>query len=184
MDVTLLRLAAVVYLFAAGSFIAYVVSLRERIARLSPIILFCGFLIHTSSLAIHFFESGFPAIAEFREALSFYSWLMVAVYLLVQLKYRLTVLGSIIAPLALLMTLAAFAFGEDAAELPPSLQSFWLPVHVTLAFLGNAVFALAFGVSLIYLFQEHSLKQKKMPSLIKRFPSLEALDRLNYVLLV
>jgi cytochrome c-type biogenesis protein CcsB len=184
MDVTLLRLAAIVYLCAAGTFIAYVASLQERIARLSPVILFCGFLIHTASLVIHFLQTGFPAIAEFREALSFYSWLMVALYLLVQLKYRLTVLGSIIAPLALLMTLAAFAFGEDPGELPPSLQSFWLPVHVTLAFLGNAVFALAFGVSLIYLFQEHSLKQKKMPSMIRRFPSLEALDRLNYVLLV
>jgi cytochrome c-type biogenesis protein CcsB len=109
---------------------------------------------------------------------------MVAGYLLVQLKYRLTVLGSIIAPLAFLMTLAAFAFGADAGDLPPGLQSFWLPVHVTLAFLGNAAFALAFGVSLIYLLQEHHLKHKKMTSLMKRFPSLESLDRLNYVLLV
>jgi cytochrome c-type biogenesis protein CcsB len=184
MDAILLKCAAILYLLATGSFITYVVLLKDSVSRLSPFVLFVGFAIHTVSLGVHFFATGFAGIAEFREALSFYSWLMVASFLLVQLKYRLTVLGSIIAPLALLMTLAASTFGAEAGELPPPLQSFWLPIHVTLAFLGNAVFALAFGVSLIYLLQEHHLKHKKMTSLMKRFPSLEALDRLNYVLLV
>ncbi|HUK40555.1 MAG TPA: c-type cytochrome biogenesis protein CcsB [Candidatus Acidoferrales bacterium] len=184
MDITLLKLTAVFYLFATGSFLTYIFLLKDSVSKLSPWILFCGFVLHTLALSVRFFQIGFAGIAEFREALSSFSWLMVAGYLLVQLKYRLTVLGSIIAPLALLMTLAAFAFGADAGELPPGLQSFWLPVHVTLAFLGNAAFALAFGVSLIYLLQEHHLKQKRMTSLMKRFPSLESLDRLNYVLLV
>jgi cytochrome c-type biogenesis protein CcsB len=184
MDATLLRLTAIVYLIATGSFVTYIVLPKDSVSRISPLILFCGFAIHTVSLLLRWFQLGFAGIAEFREALSFYSWLMVAGFLLVQLKYRLTVLGSIIAPLALLMTLAAFAFGTNGEELPPTLSSFWLPIHVTLAFLGNAAFALAFGVSLIYLLQEHHLKHKKMTSLMKRFPSLEALDRLNYVLLV
>ena len=179
MDILLLKLTAVVYLFATGSFLTYVFLLKDSVSKLSPWILFCGFAMHTLALSIRFFQSGFAGIVEFREALSFFAWLMVAGYLLVQLKYRLTVLGSIIAPLAFLMTLAAFAFGADLGELPPGLQSFWLPVHVTLAFLGNAAFALAFGVSLIYLLQEHHLKHKKMTSLMKRFPSLESLDRLN-----
>ena len=39
-------------------------------------------------------------------------------------------------------------------------------------------------MSLIYLLQERHLKHKKMTALMKRFPSLESLDRLNYVLLV
>ena len=140
MDITLLKLTALVYLFATGSFLTYVFLLKDSVSKLSPWILFCGFAMHTLALGIRFFQIGFAGIVEFREALSFFSWLMVAGYLLVQLKYRLTVLGSIIAPLAFLMTLAAFAFGADAGDLPPGLQSFWLPVHVTLAFLGNAAF--------------------------------------------
>ena len=88
------------------------------------------------------------------------------------------------APLAVLMTLAAFAVGRDSSDIPPGLETFWLPLHVTLAFLGNAVFGLAFAVSVIYLLQERHLKHKKMTALMKRFPSLESLDRLNYSLLV
>lgn len=184
MDVILLKLTALFYLLATGSFIVYVFLVRESVSKLSPLILTVGFLLHTAAIGVHFFQIGYPDVTQFREALSLYSWVMVAGFLVVQLKYRLTILGSIIAPLAFMMTLAAFAFGAGPEQLPAGLNSYWLAVHVSLAFLGNAAFALAFGVSIIYLLQERHLKHKKMTRLMKRFPSLEALDRLNYVLLV
>jgi cytochrome c-type biogenesis protein CcsB len=182
MSLILLKLTAILYLVATGSFVFYVVR-RDTASRLPPLILAGGFIIHTLSLAAYFIQEGFPALTEMREALLFKSWLMVAGYLLIQLKYRLTVLGGIIAPLAFLMSLASIAVGSGSGEIPPELKTFWLPLHVTLAFLGNAVFALAFAVSLIYLLQERHLKHKRMTALMKRFPSLESLDRLNYVLL-
>jgi cytochrome c-type biogenesis protein CcsB len=184
MDVSLLKISALLYLLASACFIVLIFFARERISSWSPIIFLAGFVVHTAALGVHFLQTGYLGIAQFREALSFYAWLLVAGYLLIQLKYRLAVLGAIIAPLASLMTLAAIVFGAGGGELPPALKTYWLPVHVTLAFLGNAVFALAFGVSLIYLLQENHLKRKKMTSAMKRFPSLEALDKLNYMLLV
>jgi cytochrome c-type biogenesis protein CcsB len=57
-------------------------------------------------------------------------------------------------------------------------------VHVTAAFLGNAVLTLAFCVSLVYLFRERQLKEKRIGGLSSRLPSLEALDALNYRALV
>jgi hypothetical protein len=36
----------------------------------------------------------------------------------------------------------------------------------------------------MYLLQEYQVKRKKAISLLRRFPSLEALDRMNYTLLV
>jgi cytochrome c-type biogenesis protein CcsB len=182
MSLILIKLTAILYLIATASFIFYVVR-RDTVSRLPPLILGAGFIIHTLALSAYFMREGFPALTEMREALLFKSWLMVACYLLIQLKYRLTVLGGIIAPLAFLMSLAGIAFGSGSGEIPPDLRTFWLPLHVTSAFLGNAVFALAFGVSLIYLLQERHLKHKRMTALMKRFPSLESLDRLNYVLL-
>jgi len=185
MDVTLLQIAALFYLLSAGAFVVYLVLLRPFLSRLAPLLLLGGFIAHAAALGFHFLQpAGYPAATHFREALALYSWVMVAVYLLVQLKYRLNILGSFIAPLAFLMSLGAFASGAGIAELPRALKTYWLPVHVTLAFLGNSVFALAFAVSLMYLLQEYQLKHKKMSVLQKRFPSLEALDRFNYVFLV
>ncbi len=184
MDINLLlKATALLYLLATASFVFYVL-VRNTASRLPTLVLLAGFVLHTSALGIHFLQEGYPAITQFYEAITFKSWLIVALYLVIQIKYRLTVLGAIVAPVVTLMTLAAFAFGSANGELPPGLKSYWLPVHVTLAFLGNAVFALAFAVSLIYLLQERGLKHKKMSALLKRIPSLEALDRLNYRLLV
>jgi cytochrome c-type biogenesis protein CcsB len=183
MDAILLKLTALAYLLAAGSFFLYLFR-GDPAARLPTALLLTGFIIHSSALIIRFFQEGFAGVAIMRNALLFYGWLMVGIYLLIQLKYRLAILGGIIAPLAFLITVSSFGFGTGRDEIPPGLESYWLPVHVTLAFLGNAVLAVAFGVSLIYVLQERHLKHKKMTALMKRFPPLESLDRLNYVLLV
>jgi cytochrome c-type biogenesis protein CcsB len=184
MEALLIKLAAAMYLAAAVCFF-YFIFRKDTASRLPALALTTGFLLHSLALIGKFLTEGFAAVALMGDALLFKSWLMVGLYLLIQVKYRLTVLGGgIVAPLAFLMCLAAFAFGKAVGEIPPGLKSAWLPVHVTLAFLGNAVFALAFGVSLIYLLQERHLKLKKMTALMKRFPSLESLDRVNHMLLV
>lgn len=184
MDILLLKGTALFYLLAMGAFFLYLVLLKDLYARIAPIILLIGFALHTAALVGQIAQNGFPAVTDLREALSVYSWLIVGIYLLVQLKYRLTVLGCFVAPLAFLMALAGVTFGLGAGELPPGLKTSWLYLHVTLAFLGNAVFALACAVSLMYLVQESRLKSKRMTALYKLLPSLERLDRLNYVFLV
>jgi cytochrome c-type biogenesis protein CcsB len=65
-------------------------------------------------------------------------------------------------------------------DLNPALDSFWLPVHVGLSFMGNAVFTVAFVAAILYLIQERMLKSKKFSALHYRLPSLETLDRVNY----
>lgn len=184
MDVALLKGTASLYLIATGTFILYVLLMKDFLSRTAPRVLLAGFLLHTAALAVQISQNGYPAVTELHEALSVYCWVIVGVYLLVQLKYRLTILGCFVAPLAFLMTLSGIAFGAGSGELPPGLKTYWLPVHVTLAFLGNAVFALAFAVSLMYLVQESRLKSKKTAALHKKWPSLERLDRLNYIFLV
>jgi cytochrome c-type biogenesis protein CcsB len=182
MDI-LLRVAAVCYFLATASFVFYVL-VRNTTSRAPTLVLFAGFVSHTAALGVHFLQEGYPAVTQFYEALTLKSWLIVALYLVIQIKYRVTVLGAIVAPVVFLMTLGSFAFGASSGDLPPELRTYWVPIHFTLALLGNAVFALACAVSLIYLVQEHGLKHRKMPALFKRIPSLETLDRLNYQLLV
>jgi cytochrome c-type biogenesis protein CcsB len=183
MDAIPLKATAVFYLLATAWYVFYVV-IRNTASRLPSVMLLCGFVAHTAAVAALFLQEGYPAVTALPDALLFMSWLMVAGYLLIQIRFPVPVLGCIVASLAFLMSLAALAAGTGAEAVPPPLKTFWLPLHVTLAFLGNAVFALAFGVSLIYLLQEHYVKQKKLTSMMKRVPPLEALDRLNYVLLV
>ena len=45
--------------------------------------------------------------------------------------------------------------------LPAPLRSVWLPIHVSLAFIGEALFVLAAIVSALYLVYESRLKSKR-----------------------
>jgi len=46
------------------------------------------------------------------------------------------------------------------------------------------LFALAFSAGIMYLLQERTIKRKNFGFLYLRLPSLESLDKLNYVCLV
>ncbi len=180
MDLFLLKLALVAYLGAAVGLALHLVTLKDGARVAGTIALATAFLAHGTSILVRSIAGGYPAFTTEYEALSFFAWLTVGVYIGVQARYRLPALGAVVAPLAFTVTLAAFAFYAGVRELPPNLRSAWLPVHVTSAFLGNAVLALAFCVSLVYLFHERQLKEKRIGPLTRRLPSLEALDQLNY----
>ena len=62
----------------------------------------------------------------------------------------------------------------------PALQSRWLYVHTTLAFLGDAFFVIAFAGGVLYLVQERQLKRRHPGAFYHRLPSLDLLDRVNY----
>jgi cytochrome c-type biogenesis protein CcsB len=89
-------------------------------------------------------------------------------------------LGAFVAPLAFVFSIFAAFLPGEIAELAPALNSYWLPVHVLLLFVGDAVFAVAFGAGIMYLLQEKQVKQKKMGAIFKRLPSLDVLDDINY----
>jgi cytochrome c-type biogenesis protein CcsB len=72
---------------------------------------------------------------------------------------------------------------QEIKPLSPVLQSYWLTIHTIVAFLGNAAFALAFGVGIMYLVQEHYVKSKHLGGIFGRLPSLQTLDALNYKLI-
>jgi len=184
MELVLLRVAIAFYL--AGTVAALVgIAVRQDLPRtLLPRLLAGGFLAHGASIAVRSWMAGHMAVTTLDEALSFLALLLVAVFLLVQLRRPLVALGAVVSPLAFGLTLAADAVYRGARPLPPVLDSAWLPVHVVLSFLGAAVFALAFSASLLYLLQERRLKAHRGRGALRFLPSLETLDRLNYACLV
>lgn len=183
-ELLFLRLAIVLYL--GGTVAALVgIAVRQDLPRkLLPRLLWAGFAAHAVSILVRSWTAGHIAVTTFDEALSFLALTLVAVFLIVQVRRPLVALGAVVSPLAFGLTLAADAVYRGARPLPPVLDSAWLPVHVVLSFLGDAVFALAFSASLLYLLQERRLKTRRGRGVLRFLPSLETLDRVNYACLV
>jgi len=58
----------------------------------------------------------------------------------------------------------------EAAELLPSLRSYWLVIHVTVATLSVAVFTIACAVTIAYLLRD-AFQRSGRGSLLDRFPA-------------
>jgi cytochrome c-type biogenesis protein CcsB len=179
----LFRIVLALYLGAAVCFVAHPIVERDSLRRAGPILLLAAEIVHAIEILVRSVAIGHIAVASFDDGLSFLAWTLTVIYLALDRGRALSVVGAVIAPLAFLLTLVAYMVASGTGELPETLRSAWLPVHVGLAFLGNAVFALAFATSLVYLFEDKRLKAKRPPR-TGGFPSLEKLDRLNHRLLV
>jgi cytochrome c-type biogenesis protein CcsB len=180
MNIHFFKLASFFYFFGALAYLAYVLFLKEILSKFAFTIVSIGFASHTLALITRYAEAGHTPVTNLHESLSFFAWMMMGVLLTVNLKYKVKILGAFITPIALILMLFAFTLPREILPLAPVLRSFWHPFHVVFAFLGNAIFALAFCCGVMYLIQEKQLKSKKMGAITKRLPSLKVLDDLNY----
>ena len=180
MEIVLLTSALVFYLLSTVGFLLALVSPQQFFGRIAPGLLLVACAAHGGAIMVRSLSVGYIAVTNPYEAVSFFTWMTSGLFLLVQWRSSLTVLGAVVSPIGFVLTLGVFVLYTQARALPPAMQSGWLPVHVTLAFLGNAVFCVAFFASLIYVFQEKRLKGKKIGGVLRHLPSLETLDKLNY----
>lgn len=151
--------------------------------RIMLLLVILGFILHTVSIIYRYMASGHIPITNPYEATSFFSWCSVLLFLFLELRYKIGLLGSFIMPVVFVLMLSASMLPREINPLSPVLQSYWLGIHTLLAFLGNAAFAMAFGVGIMYLVQEHYLKSKHHSELFHRLPSLQSLDEINYRLI-
>ena len=140
----------------------------------------CGFLLHTASIVYRYFDAGHLPITSMHEAASFFVWCIVLIFFFLEYSYKIGILGSFILPIVFILMLSSSVLPRGIRPLSPVLQSYWLGIHTFLAFLGNAAFAVAFGIGIMYLLQEHYLKSKHTHGLFKRLPSIQVLDEINY----
>lgn len=139
--------------------------------------------------ALDFMASGIQAgnipVTNLPQSLSFLAWLTAVVGLVLIVRLKMPAIGAFVAPVVFIAaTVASMMMRSGQVVIPKALHSAWLPVHVTLAFLGDALFVLAAAVSVVYLLREKKLKAKRpIGTADKSAPSLEKLDRLNYRLL-
>jgi cytochrome c-type biogenesis protein CcsB len=104
-----------------------------------------------------------------------------AIYLIVERKYENRILGAFTTPLAFLaMAYASLSpnISDRIQPLMPALKSNWLIAHVITCFIGYASFAIAFGISLMYLAKQRDTGDHT--SLLSRFPKSGFLDELNH----
>ncbi len=167
----------VLYFVATMSFLAYLLRRSEALSNVSLAITAAGFISHTVALVIRMVEASSTVPPSFSDALSFFSWMIILVFVLVEFRHRIHVLGSFMVPLALVSLVSSAALPETVPTLQPVFKTLWF--HVTLSMLGTVGFTVAFVAGVMYLIQDRLLKSKQFNVLYSKLPALDFLDHLN-----
>ena len=114
------------------------------------------------------------------------SAIIVGVFILVQFWQNLKFLGAYITGFALIVLgFGTVGFYVNVVPLPPALQSYWLIIHVFVATLGTAFFAIGAGLSIAQLIQSRR-EANKIGGLkfLATFPDAVKLENLAYRVIV
>ncbi|MFK5927472.1 MAG: c-type cytochrome biogenesis protein CcsB [Desulfuromusa sp.] len=188
----LFNITTIAYFAAMVLFFAYIATKNKTVALVATLTSLVGFLIQTTALGLRWYESyqilgqdGRAPLTNLYESVVFFAWSILLLYLLIDLKYKQRTIGAFVLPIALFSMLwAQMSLHADIDPLVPALQSNWLTYHVITCFLGYAGFAVAFGVSIMYLLkigkEEKYQGDGPMGGILGLFPPTKVLDDMNY----
>ena len=113
----------------------------------------------------------FVAVTNTYESLVFFSAMIALIVFLYRIQKRIRYLpligiGATVIALALL-ALSSSPIAPSGIEPPiPALQSYWLVLHVTMSFIGEAFFTVSFIASIIYLTTKNEDRKKNLDQII------------------
>ncbi len=184
------KMTSLAYMASTLAFFVFLAVRKKAVGLAGVLLAAAGFAAHTLALALRWKESygmgiGHAPLSNLYESVVFFSWSVVLVYLYLDLKFRCRAIGAFVLPFALLgVAGAGLWLNSDIEPLLPALQSDWLLYHVVTCFLGYAAFAVACGVSIIYLLKSRSGADSSSapaaPGFMSLFPGPAVLDELNY----
>jgi cytochrome c-type biogenesis protein CcsB len=168
---------------------------RPVFARIGTALTWLGFLFQVAADVTRGIAAGRVPWADMYEFALTGTMLMIGVYLLSLFFYDLRFLGAFITGLVvLLLGLTSMSFYVPISPLMDPLKSPWLVIHVFVASLATAIFALAFGLSVMQLMQqrrEHKIMAAQLAGpddapvkvgwgFLRNLPSSESLESLSY----
>ena len=180
----LFALTMVCYVASSVGYQGYVLFQKRPIYRIASLLLWVGFLCHTGVVGLQYFKTGHVPVQNLHETLSTFGWAVAGVFLALQIKFHLMVLGALVAPLATVVVIIASILPGPPVALYPLFKGLWRTFHLGTLTIGVAAFAIACLVGILYLIQEHAIKEKKRGFFFRRLPSLRLLDAMGYSCLI
>ncbi|MBR9986446.1 MAG: c-type cytochrome biogenesis protein CcsB [Desulfosarcina sp.] len=181
-----LSISTFVFALAAFFYLAALIFRKPRLTLPARWTVVAAVVATTAGLLLRWVESyqmgiGHAPLSNLYESLVFFAWTAGVMYLFVEFKYKNPLIGAFVTPIAFLaMAYASMSpnISDRIQPLVPALKSNWLIAHVATCFFGYAAFAIAFGMSIMYLIKARN--PEKIEGIIGHIPKLDLLDELTH----
>ena len=176
----LLQGAALLYFISMAGYICYLFHQKDRIQKISFGFMVVAVAIHLASVVLTGIDTRGLPIHNLVQSLSMAALTFGAMFIYVQYRFNLKILGMFAAGMISLLMLAVVVIPDTPVEPDKILKGFWFFAHIILVFTGEAALGLACGAGILYLIQEMGIKSKNPGFFFKRLPSLDFLDLVSY----
>ena len=157
-----LSIVTFIYGLAGFLYISAWIFRKPFFGKIATWIALIGLIGNTTGILVRWVGSyqlgiGHAPFSNLYESLVFFAWVIVLIYLIIERRIENRLIGAFTTPIAcLVMAYASLKPGISSAIQPliPALKSNWLIAHVITCFIGYAAFALAFGISAMYLMKK------------------------------
>ncbi|GAB3791705.1 c-type cytochrome biogenesis protein CcsB [Virgibacillus kimchii] len=156
---TMLFTAFILYLVATFFFGATIRDKRSKhkkglAGKIGITITILGFIAQLIYFVTRWMASGHAPVSNLFEFTTFLGMSIVLAFIVIYFIYKIGVLGLFALPITMIIIAYASMFPTEVSPLVPSLQSYWLQIHVTTVSLGQGVLAISFVAGLIYLIRQ------------------------------
>jgi len=184
----LFNITTLAYLVSMLCFFVHLVTRNEQVGAAGSYSAYGGLLVQSVAILLRWKESydlgmGHAPLSNLYESVVFFAWTIILIFAFVDLRYRYRIIGAFVVPFALFgMAWAQLGLNSGIQPLVPALQSNWLTYHVITCFLGYAAFAVACGVSVMYLLATRAglSAEGSRGAILNMFPPTRLLDDINY----
>lgn len=179
----LLHIASVLYFSSLAGYAGFLFTQKKTYQKAAMCLIVSGVLVHFISMALYTFANRLVPILNLSQSLSVSAFALGCMFLFVQYKSDLKILGVFASALLTLIMAISLMIPEAPVVKNEIFKGFWFYSHILLIFLGEAALALACGTGILYLLQEKGIKTKAPGFFFKRLPSLDFLDDVGYTCL-
>jgi ABC-type uncharacterized transport system permease subunit len=171
--------ALLAYLAAAFFFLSGLTRKRRAVSLAGLTATWIGAVLQLAAIIGQAVTGGGSGLLAMPNGLTLVAFLLVVGYLALERIYRVREVGMLVTPLAVIALAVQLLSHPELAPAHTGSDSL-LKFHVMLAFVGTALFALAFFLAILYSVQDRQLREKKFGALYRSLPALNSLDTVGF----
>jgi len=166
---------ATVFFFSALSF------KKEKLQNYGVGCSYIAFLPMAAALVLRWIQTGHvPSIGAY-EVYTIYAGGVLLFYSIIQYwKPKVTIAGTVVLPVATLMTGIGVMSSTELTELPKTYFTYWLGIHMVFATLALGGVMVSAGMCIIYLVKSRQEEKGRVTPLLEKLPDLDRLDYLGH----
>jgi ABC-type transport system involved in cytochrome c biogenesis permease subunit len=150
-ETPLVALAMAGYVVASVCYGVALVRAATRWSTAASLSATAGLLLQTAAIAGRWAVAGHPPFSNMYEMLLSFAWGVALLHVVFERKYGASYSGVLAMPVTTLSLVLMMFMDASVRPLVPALQSSLLHIHVSLAVISYAAFALSFATALLYL---------------------------------